>query len=280
MPQHLLAVWPQIQRSLHAAGRVVLLLDYDGTLTPIVDRPDLASMPSETKEALVELRALTSPEPGLVIGIISARSLEDVSARVGIDGLLYAGNHGLEIRGPNLEFVHAEALKIKGSVDQVYLRLKEELAVHRGAIAEHKGLSLTVHYRLVDDEGIAAVKDTVDKTVRPELENGDLVVSPGKMALEIRPNIAWDKGTAISAIVAALGKEPPDSNPSVGVRLVMYFGDDLPDEAGFTAAQDTGGMGIFVGAAEQATSAHYRLDSPQQVGEILQLMRQVFRQSN
>ena len=280
MPQHLLAVWPQIQQSLQEAGRVVLLLDYDGTLAPIVDRPDLASMPLETRETLVELRALTSPDPDLIIGIISARSLEDISARVGIDGLLYAGNHGLEIRGPQLEFVHAEALKIKGSVDQVYLQLKEKLAVHPGAFAEHKGLSLTVHYRLVDDEGIEAVKDTVDKTVRPAVEIGDLVVSPGKMALEIRPNISWDKGSTISAIVAAIGTEPADSNPPARERLVMYFGDDLPDEAGFGVAQDTGGMGIFVGTSEQPTRAHYRLDSPQQVGETLQLMRQVFRQRN
>ena len=254
-------------------------MDYDGTLAPIVDRPDLARMPRQTQEALVELKALTSPEPDLVIGIITARSLEDVSARVGIDGLLYAGNHGLEIRGPNLEFVHAEALKIKGSVDQVYLRLKEELAIHPGAFAEHKGLSLTVHYRLVDDERVAAVKDTVDETVRTAVAIGDLVVSPGKMALEIRPNIAWDKGSAITAIVAALGTQPPDSNPPVRDGLVMYFGDDLPDEAGFAAAQDTGGMGIFVGTSEKSTSAHYRLDSPQQVGQTLHLIRQIFRQS-
>ena len=278
MPQLLLAAWPKIQQSLQEAHRGVLLLDYDGTLAPIVDHPDLARMPTETKEVLVELTALASPEPDLVMGIISARSLEDVSARVGIDGLLYVGNHGLEIRGPNLEFVHADALKIKGSVEQVYLQLKEELAIHLGAFAEHKGLSLTVHYRLVHEEGIAALKDTVDKTVRPAVEKGDLVVSPGKMALEIRPNIPWDKGSAISAILATLGAEPADSDSGGGGGLVMYFGDDLPDEAGFAAAQDTGGMGIFVGDSEQTTSAHYRLDSPQQVGQTLHLMRQLFRQ--
>ena len=62
MPQHLLAVWPQIQQSLQEAGRVVLLLDYDGTLAPIVDRPDLASMPMETQEALVEIPLSTNEE--------------------------------------------------------------------------------------------------------------------------------------------------------------------------------------------------------------------------
>ncbi len=256
-----------------------MLSDYDGTLAPIVDRPDLARLPQETKDALVKLSTrppsgtVFPSEPKLIIGIISARSLEDVSARVGIDGLIYAGNHGLEIRGPGLDFVHPEALKIKDRVDLAYRRLKEQLAVHPGAFAEHKGLSLTVHYRLVGDAGVEAVKAAVEKATLPFLENGELIISPGKMALEIRPNISWDKGSAISTIQAALANNPTTKSTS-GDDLVMYFGDDLPDEAGFATAQETGGMGIFVGPPEQPTCAHYRLDSPREVGHVLDLIQQ------
>ena len=252
-----------------------MLLDYDGTLTPIVDRPELASLPQETKDALVKLstRPPAGPrvplEPKLIIGIISARSLEDVSSRVGIAGLIYAGNHGLEIRGPGLDFVHPEALKIKDSLDQAYRRLKEELVGHPAAFAEHKGLSLTVHYRLVGDEAVGAVKDIVEKTTLPFLKSGELVISPGKMALEIRPNLSWHKGSAIATIQAGL-----KHTSSPGGDLLMYFGDDLPDEAGFATVQESGGMGVFVGAPGQSTCAHYRLDSPQEVGHILQLIHQ------
>ena len=272
---HLLNVWPQVQRRLQNARRVLLLLDYDGTLAPIVDRPESASLPQETRDALVKLCARppagsSDPlEPKLIIGIISARSLEDVSSRVGIAGLIYAGNHGLEIRGPVLDFVHPEALKIKDKVDQAYRRLKEELAGHAEALVEHKGLSLTVHYRLVSDEVVGKVKDIVEKTILPFLERGELVISPGKMALEIRPNLPWHKGKAIATIQAAL----PHTTSSGG-DLAMYFGDDLPDEAGFATVQETGGIGVFVGLPGQPTCALYRLDSPQEVGQILHLIHQ------
>jgi len=274
---HLLTVWPQVGLRLQKARRVLLLLDYDGTLAPIVDRPELASLPLETKDALAKLSA-QSPvgsrfpsEPKLIIGIISARSLEDVSARVGIPGLIYAGNHGLEIRGPELDFLHPEALKTKDSLDQAYLLLEEELAGYPGAFAEHKGLSLTVHYRLVRDERVEAVKDAVEKTILPFLESGELVITPGKMALEIRANLSWHKGRAIARIQAAL----PDAS-SPGDDLAMYFGDDLPDEAGFATVQETGGIGVFVGSPQQPTCALHRLDSPQEVGQVLHLMHQDF----
>lgn len=246
-----------------------MLSDYDGTLAPIVDRPELARLPPQTRDSLVELSTRLPSGPEFLVGIISARSLEDVASRVGIHGLIYAGNHGLAIRGPGLDFVHPEALRIKDRLDQVYVRLKQELAVHPGAFAEHKGLSLTVHYRLVLDEGVEAVKDTVEMATLPYVESGDLAVSPGKMALEIRPNIPWDKGSAISTIQAALLEYS-----GTGVDLVMYLGDDLPDEPGFAAAQEAGGIGVFVGPTEQSTCANYQLNSPQEVGQFLHLIQQ------
>jgi trehalose 6-phosphate phosphatase len=287
--QHLLSIWPQLRKRLRDDRRTFLLFDYDGTLAPIVERPEMASIPQETEDALVKLSrwplvgTTSGSQSRLIIGIISARSLEDVRARVGIDGLIYAGNHGLEIQGLGLDFVHPEALKAKNKLDQAYRRLEEELSVHPGAFAEHKGLSLTVHYRLVEERGVEAVKDIVDKTTRPFLESEDLVLSPGKMALEIRPNISWHKGSATNAIIS--GIVAPALNPneiaaaptrmslSLG-ETALYFGDDLPDEAGFASVQEYGGMGVFVGPPDTRTCAHYRLDSPQEVGEILNLVYQ------
>lgn len=266
---HLLAHWPQVRQRLQAAHRILLLLDFDGTLAPIVDRPELATLPQETQDALNKLNSRPPTGPALLVGIISARGLEDVSAMVGVDGLIYAGNHGLEIRGPGLNFLHPDAPGMKEALDRAHGLLAEELAAHPGAFAEHKGLSLTAHYRLVADAQVEAVKDKVEKATRPFVESGDLVISPGKMALEIRPNISWHKGSAIVAIQAAL----PDTLSPEG-DLVLYFGDDFPDEAAFATAQEKGGMGIFVGPPGQVTCAQYRVDSPQEVGLFLQLTEQ------
>ena len=255
---HLLNVWPNISRRLRDAGNVLLLLDFDGTLAPIVDRPDLAALPPDTRETLLIL----SRREKYIIGIISARSLEDVSEKVSVDEFIYAGNHGLEIRGPALNFVHPEAKQLTETIDRVYQLLQQGLSRVPGIFIEHKGLSLTVHYRLTREDLVAEVKNTVEELTRPFLESGTLLVSPGKMALEVRPGVSWDKGNAISKVQEAFPQ----------VTMTFYFGDDIADEAGFTTVQESGGLGVFVGPALEPTVAIYRLDSPREVTETLDLM--------
>lgn len=255
---HLLNDWPSISQRLREAGNVLLLLDYDGTLTPIVDRPDLAILASDTRETLLRL----SRREKYIIGIISARSLEDVKDKVSFDEFIYAGNHGLEIRGPTLNFVHPEAQQLTGTIDQVYLWLQESLHRISGVFIEHKGLSLTVHYRLTPENLVAEVKNTVEGISRPFLESGTLLISPGKMALEVRPRVSWDKGKAIYKLQEAFPQ----------VTMTFYFGDDTADEAGFTAVQESGGLGVFVGPPQEPTVAIYRLDSSQEVTKTLGLI--------
>ena len=120
---HLLNVWPSVSRLLSEANQVLLALDYDGTLSPIVDRPELALLPDQTKEWLIRLNR----KEKFLVGVISARSLENVRAKVGIEGLIYAGNRGLEINGGGMDFVHPEALQLKESVNQVFHRLQQGL---------------------------------------------------------------------------------------------------------------------------------------------------------
>ena len=255
---HLLNVWPSINRRLRDADSVLLLLDYDGTLTPIVDRPDLALLPSDTRETLLTL----SRREKYVIGIISARSLEDVRDKVSVDEFVYAGNHGLEIRGPALNFVHPEAKQLMETIDRAYQVLHQGLSHLAGVLIEHKGLSLTVHYRLTPEDLVAGVKKTVEEVTGPFLESGALLISPGKKALEVRPQVSWDKGRAIFKVKEAFPQ----------AIMTFYFGDDIGDEAGFTAVQESGGLGVFVGPAQEPTVAIYRLDSPQEVTETLGLM--------
>ena len=258
---HLLNVWPSINQLLSDAQQVLLALDFDGTLSPIVDRPELALLPIETKESLTRLNYMEK----YIVGVISARSLEDVRAKVGIDGLIYAGNHGLEIDGRGMGFLHPAAVQLKESVNQTFLQLRQVLENLTGVTVEHKGLSLTVHYRLSPDNLVGQVKEAVYAAVDPFLASGTLVLSRGKMAIEIRPQVTWGKGETIHEIQTAFPQ----------ASLPVYFGDDLPDEDGFTAVQAAGGFGVFVGPAGAATTAIYRVDSPREVAESLRLMAQI-----
>ena len=144
---HLLHVWPSVSRLLCEANQVLLALDYDGTLSPIVERPELALLPAQTKEWLIRLNR----KDKYLVGVISSRGLEDARARIGIDGLIYAGNRGLEINGKGMDFVHPEALRLKESVNQAFHQLQQGLEHFNGVLVEHKGLSLTVHYRLTPE---------------------------------------------------------------------------------------------------------------------------------
>jgi trehalose-phosphatase len=237
---------------------VLLLCDYDGTLTPIADRPDLAVLAPETQEVLVSL----SRREKYLLGIISGRSLADVCARVDIPGLIYAGNHGLEMRGPGLEFVHPEAERLRETQRHVCQRLREELADLPGVIVEDKGLTLSVHYRLAPDVVAGDVQGRLSAAISAHLDSGELKISRGKKVLEVRLNLPWDKGKAIARLQDAY----PQASPTV------FFGDDLTDEDGFTVVQEGGGMAVFVGPAGQPTKALYRLDSPQEVAQTLRLL--------
>jgi trehalose 6-phosphate phosphatase len=127
---------------------------------------------------------------------------------------------------------------------------------------EHKGLTLTVHYRGTPEQRATEVDATVTETTSPFIESGELRLTRGKMVVEVRPAIAWDKGKAIEKIREECGDLP----------FPVYFGDDRTDEDGFRAAQDMGGLAVFVGEPRQGTEALHQLDSPREVAETLRLL--------
>ena len=257
---HLLNVWPRVSRQLANAGHVLLLLDYDGTLAPISPRPELATLPPAARQALLRL----ARRERYTLGLVSGRGLADLTEMVGLPGLIYAGNHGLEIQGPEpeLNFIHPEAARLRPELAALLIGLKERLAGYDGALVEGKGLTLSVHYRLTPEELRGAVHAGFEAVVASAQEAGRVRVTRGKEVLEVRPNVAWDKGRAIARIA--------ESFPAG--TLAVFFGDDLTDEDGFAAVQALNGISVFVGAARQPTQAQYRLDSPQEVAETLALL--------
>lgn len=258
---HLLHIWPSIHEQLLRASQVLLLFDYDGTLTPLMPTPDEADLPEQVRDRLATLAAGGK----YIIGVISGRSLADVSAKVGIPGMIYAGNHGLEIQGPGLDFVHPEAAEQAGVQAQVSAELQSALSEAPGVIVEPKGLTLSVHYRATPVENVKVVEETFARVVAPYVESGIARITYGKKVLEVRPNLPWGKGKAISML--------QETYPQAS--LTCFFGDDRTDEDGFEVVQESGGITVLVGPARQPTVALYRVDSPEEVALFLGLLSQV-----
>jgi alpha,alpha-trehalase len=159
--------------------RVVIFLDYDGTLTPIVERPDMAFMADDMREVVRRLAE------SCTMAIVSGRSRSKVYDFVQIDRLFYAGSHGFDIAGPHgSDIQHAEGKRFLPEIDKAYRQLSGAIQRIHGALVEHTGFSLSVHYRLVQDEQIPEVERIVDETLKrhPRLHK-----SSGKKVFEIRP---------------------------------------------------------------------------------------------
>ena len=131
-----------------------MLSDFDGTLTPIVERPEMAVLAPGVRQTLVDLTG----HHKFILGVVSGRSLHDLEDKVGIPGMIYAGNHGLELSGPGLEFVHPEADGMRPILNEVFEILKKELGHLPGVVLENKGLSLSVHYRVAPDASVGQIQ--------------------------------------------------------------------------------------------------------------------------
>ena len=233
---------PEIQRKI--AGRLPgFFLDLDGTLAPIVARPDLAELPASTKEILERLAKR------YLVCFVSGRGLEDLRQRIGLIPAFYAANHGHEISGPpdsgialEVGAEHAEELQEAAAAIGSRLRPVE------GVVVEAKGLSISVHYRLVAHGD----RSLVDQAVRDAAETfSSLRLTQGRMVYEFLPRGPWNKGQAMLWLLEQLGWESGSGCP-------ICLGDDLTDEDMFAAAEHRG-VGVVVGPSDRPSLAHYRL---------------------
>jgi len=255
---HLLNIWPAVSRQLAASPRVLLLFDYDGTLTPIVARPEIAKLPDDTRRLLTNLARIER----FVVGVVSGRDLADLEALVGIPGLVYAGNHGLEISGLGMDYVHPEAPGFVESMAEIAQSLERELNGVPKSLVHNKGLTISVHFRNTPESFSDQVDSTVVSVVQPNADAGRMKITRGKKVVEVRPNLDWGKGEAIAQIRENCGDSP----------LPVFFGDDQTDEDGFVVVQDAGGIAVYVGPTRQETKALHQLESPAEVAQTLELL--------
>lgn len=218
--------------------RHCLLLDFDGTLVEIIDRPD-AVVVDESLARLLE--RLVGTFAGRV-ALVSGRSVAQIEGFLGYraEGIAVVGSHGAELRIGGHRIVPprpAVLVEAERALDAAFAGVE-------GVVIEVKSLGVAVHYRLAPMQE-AAARAVIERFAGKE----GLVVQEGKMMVELRTG-GHDKGSGIAALL--------EQAPFAG-HIPVFVGDDVTDEAGFEAVAERGGIGVLVGA-ERLSAARFRLD--------------------
>jgi alpha,alpha-trehalase len=243
-----------VQEIVGRSGRVAVFLDYDGTLTPIVNHPENAWLSDSMRQALRELAACAP------VAILSGRDLDDVRRRVDLDGIVYAGSHGFDIAGPGglSRELGTAYLSVLATAET---ELREALDEIPGAQLERKRFSVAAHYRNVNENDVPMLARAVEAVAarHPELRRIN-----GKKIYELLPKIDWDKGKAVIWLLETLHLEPENIRP-------IYLGDDTTDEDAFRALEHRG-IAILVTDESQPTAARYSLKNPTEAEDFLRAL--------
>ncbi|KAL2329363.1 hypothetical protein Fmac_022790 [Flemingia macrophylla] len=255
--------------------RIALFMDYDGTLSPIVDNPDCAFMPDNMRAAVKKVAEY------FPTAIISGRSRDKVYQFVGLTELYYAGSHGMDIIGPVRQSVsdnHPNCIRSTDKlgkevnlfqpaaeflpmINEVLKSLQECTKDIKGAKVENNKFCVSVHYRNVEEKSWDLVGQRVHDVLK---EYPRLRVTHGRKVLEVRPVINWDKGKAVTFLLESLGLNNCDD------VLPIYIGDDRTDEDAFKVLREGNkGYGILVSSAPKESNAVYSLRDPSEVMEFL-----------
>ena len=188
-----------------------ILCDVDGTLAPIVPRPEDARLLDGAAGVLEELRGRMR-----LLGFVSGRGLADLERLVGLEGCAYAGNHGMELHLPGERPRLADGVAAHVPAVAAFAATWPPQRLAAGGLRlEEKGATLSVHARGAPDPAAAAL---LLREVAREAAAHGLVTTTGREVLEVRPPVRVDKGTAVTALLAG-----------AGARAALYVGDDRTD---------------------------------------------------
>lgn len=250
---------PRALGSRLAASPLVVLLDVDGTLSPIAPRPEDAVVPAPTRAALAALVRTT----GTHVALVSGRGASDARRLVGVEGVWAIGNHGLETIAPDGALtVDERVAPFADALRRARDAASAAAAGVPGARVEDKGATLSVHYRQVSD---AAAIERLARSIAAAAGEAGLRVTHGRKVIEVRPPVAVDKGTAVLALAARLGASSESGS-------ILFAGDDVTDEDAMRALRGWRRDVVTIhveGEEPRETDAEFAAGSPGELGKWL-----------
>jgi trehalose-phosphatase len=255
-----LPVTPDLARRLSGTP-LVLLLDIDGTLSPIAPRPEQAILRPETRAVLSELVTL----PSVHVALLSGRAADDARRLVAVGGAWVIGNHGMELAEPDgPAHVREDVAAFEHTVAEAARRAEQAVRGFTGVQIENKKWTLSLHYRLAQR---SVVRPLMDRMAGLAAELG-LRVTHGKEVVELRPPVNVDKGSAAVELARSLG------GTRRGASL-LCAGDDQTDEDAFRAVRAayaeavTVRVGAETGRPPSDTEAEFTIADPPAMTELL-----------
>lgn len=244
----------KLLKKIEGKRNIILFLDYDGTIVPIKEKPWLAKLHPLRRRLLEEI----SKE--IPVAIVSGRSLSELKKLIRSRRISLIGNHGYEILYKGKLWVHPEAMEMRDILNKILKQITRKSKNLKGLIVEDKGLSGSVHFRLLEPE----LEENIRKIVKEEVEKakGRLKIREGKKVLEIRPGLNWDKGKGVKKLISFLKLK--------GDFLRIYIGDDKTDEDAFRIFGEKD-ITILVGRGKESL-AKYRLKN---VDEVWKFLREI-----
>jgi trehalose 6-phosphate phosphatase len=243
---------------------LLLLLDVDGTLSPIAPRPADAVVPDETRRVLRELVSL----PGVVVAIVTGRGVDDARRMVEVPGIWVIGNHGFELARPDgPATARADVAPWENALDRAGRDAEAATGAHTGAFVENKRWTLSVHYRLADRRVVA---ELISATSAIAAAHG-LRVTHGREVIEVRPPLDVDKGVAALDLARSVGALDEDAS-------LFYAGDDRTDEDAFRALRQVRPTSVTVRVGDEplrdggATGAEFSVPDTYEMRELLEFV--------
>ena len=233
-----------------------LVTDIDGTISPTAPTPEEASVSPDCRAALEALCSWLA-----LVAAVSGRDATKAREMVGLDGMVYVGNHGLEKWQDGEVHVAEEARQYIPMVREMVEALRQGLDA-TGIIVEDKGVTASVHYRLSPDQ--AAARDTIMAFLESAPEAKGLRITEGKLVVEVRPPVDINKGTSLERLVT-----------ESGLRGVVYIGDDVTDVDAFRALHGLVARGVCRGLALGVVGAESPPEIAQESDLVLSGVREV-----
>jgi trehalose 6-phosphate phosphatase len=237
-----------------------IVTDIDGTISEIAPTPDEALVTDSMRNELIKLK-----EKFRLVAVVSGRSVLNARKMVGVEGLLYVGNHGLEFLKDGRISMYPEIEKYLSQIQKTGQKLKNgDLSNINGLIFEDKGICYSIHYRLSNP--LENPREKIINTLQNDPECKKLKISEGRQLVELKPPVSYDKGTILNNIIEQhnLGK-------------IIYLGDDITDADAFKKLKELETKGKIKGASVLVLSneipSYVKKDSSFSVNDVNEVLK-------